>query len=245
MALVLNTNINSLFAQNALNQSQQSLQTSLQRLSSGQRINSAADDATGLVTATNYAKNINGDQQAIISANNGISQAQIQDGYMQQLTTNLQRLNELAIQGGGTAVSNSEVTALLAENQRISALATGDTAAVISGSTGATSTPLAGALATLTDITGGTVTVGNVSNDLTTVENQRTAYAGDIATYQSAVNNMQTEVVNLSAAKSRVLDTDYAAETANMTKNQILQQAGTAMLAQANQLPNSILTLLK
>ena len=241
MPLYLNTNVNSLFAQNALNKSQQSMQVSLQRLSSGSRINSASDDATGLINATNYESQIRGNTMAIQNANDGISVAQINDGYMQQLTSNLERLRELAVQNANAVPNNPETTALIAENTRILGLAANDANAVIDSNGGLYTAK--GAKPTLA--TAVNSTVANIDTDITAVANARASYAGDIATFQSAVNNMQSLVVNQSAAKSRIMDTDYAAETANMTKNQILQQAGTAMLAQANQLPNSILTLLK
>jgi len=244
MASYINTNVGSLFAQKSLNASQSAMQTSLQRLSSGLRINSAADDATGLVNATNYDSQIRGSNQAVRNANDGISTAQINDGYMAQMTENLQRLRELAVQGGGSIASgNVEATALVNENTRILALANTNTSTVVVDNVGGTVTTT-GVKPVISSATA-TGTVANFDTALTNVNTARAKYGADMATFNSAINNLQTQSVNLSAAKSRILDTDYAAETANLTKNSILQQAGNAMLAQANQLPNQVLTLLR
>ena len=135
MAQVINTNVASLFGQNALNKSNNALQTAMQRLSSGLRINSAKDDPTGLVTATGYDSQIRGANQAIRNAIDGISTAQINDGYHQQVLENLQRLREIAVQLGGTA-AGTESTALVAENTRILGLA-GNTGSVVVNSNGA------------------------------------------------------------------------------------------------------------
>ena len=238
MAQVINTNVSSLFTSQALNKSNLSLQTAMQRLSSGVRINSAKDDPTGLVIATGYDSQIRGSNQAIRNANDGISTAQTNDGYASQITANLQRLREIAVQLGGTA-SGPETTALLAENSRIAGLATA-TGTVVITANGGTVTGVGTSIAAPTG-----VTVSAIDTDLTTVSTARAKYGADMATFASAIANLQTTSVNLSAAYSRVMDTDYAAETANMTRNNILQQAGTAMLAQANQLPNQVLTLLR
>ncbi|MEI6804865.1 MAG: flagellin [Burkholderiales bacterium] len=241
MAAYINTNVASLFAQKSLNHSQSEMQVSLQRLSSGLRINSAKDDATGLVAGTNYDAQIRGSNQAIRNANDGISTAQTNDGYHAQITENLQRMRELAVQAGGTLVlaNSQEGTALVAENTRILALA-GNTGNVVVNSNGGVVAGV-GTKATL----GTTYTVAGIDTDIGSVNTARATYGADMATFESAINNLQTSSVNLSAAKSRVMDTDYAAESAQLTRNSILQQAGTAMLAQANQLPNSVLKLLQ
>lgn len=238
MAQVINTNLSSLFAAQALNKSNLGLQTAMQRLSSGLRINSAKDDATGLGIATGYDSQVRGSNQAIRNANDGISTAQTNDGYMAQITSNLQRLREIAVQLGGTA-TGAETTALVAENTRINALA-GSTGNVVINSNGGSVTGV-GTKPTIA----GVLTVTGIDADLTTVGTARAGYGADMATFGSAVANLQTTSVNLSAAYSRVMDTDYAAETANMTRNNILQQAGSAMLAQANQQPNLVMGLLR
>ena len=238
MAAYINTNVSSLFSQKSLNKSQNDLQVSLQRLSSGLRINSAKDDPTGLSTGTGLDTKLRGTNMAIRNANDGISTAQTNDGYMAQITENLQRLSEIAVQLGGTA-SGVEQVALVAENTRILALA-GATGGVVVGSDGSKVTGV-GVAPTIA----GTLTVAGIKTDIDAVTTARTQYGADMATFESAINNLQTASVNIAAAKSRVMDTDYAAETATMTRNSILQQAGTAMLAQANQLPNTVLTLLR
>ena len=238
MAQVINTNVASLFGQQALNKSASGLQTAMQRLSSGLRINSAKDDPTGMVTAAGYDSQMRGANQAMRNANDGISTAQINDGYHQQVLENLQRQREIAVQLGGTA-SGAEANALVAENTRILALA-GNTGTVVVNSNGGTFTG-SGTKATI--VAG--LTVGAIDTAITAVTTARATYGADMATFSSAVANLGVQSVNTAAAYSRVMDTDYAVETTNMIRNQILQQAGTAMLAQANQIPNSVLSLLR
>lgn len=242
MAQVINTNVASLFAQQALNKSAKALAIAQQRLSSGVRINSGADDPTGLVIATGYDSQIRGANQAARNANDGISTAQINDGYHGQILENLQRLREIAVQAGGTiGAGNSEATSLIAENGRILALTTA-TGAVVVNSNGSTVTGV-GTAATLAATA--TATVGQIDTDITAVTTARSTYGADIATFNSAIAALGAQSVNTSAAYSRIIDTDYAVETTNLTRNSILQQAGSAILAQANQVPNNVLTLLR
>ena len=238
MAQVINTNVGALFAGAALNKSADGLQTAQQRLSSGLRINSSKDDATGLSIATGYDKQIRGTNIAIRNANDAVSKAQTNDGYGAQITENLQRLYEIAVQLGGTA-SGAEATALVAENARIAGLTTAATATTVDGA----GTQVTGVSAVIAAPTG--VTVAAISTDITTVTASRANYGADMVRFGSAVATMQTTSVNLSASFSRIMDTDYAAETAAQAKNNILQQAGTAVLAQANQTPQTVLTLLR
>jgi flagellin len=247
MAQVINTNVSSLFGGAALNKSNLALQTAMARLSSGVRINSAKDDPTGMVTATGYDSQIRGANQAIRNANDGISTAQINDGYHQQVLENLQRLREIAVQNGNTlgtggTTLGAEATALIAEDTRILALAA-NTGTVVVNSNGGTVTGV-GTKATLGTLTAAS-TVANIDTEIGLITTARATYGADMATFQSAINNLTTQSVNTSAAYSRVMDTDYATETTAMTRNQILQQAGTAMLAQANQVPNNVLSLLR
>ena len=238
MAQVINTNVAALFAGAALNKSALALQTAQQRLSSGLRINSAKDDPTGLVIATGYDASVRGTNIAINNANNAISTAQTNDGYAAQIVSNLQRLHEIFIQTGDKTTVES--TALIAENLRISKLTAADPTGVTADGNGGTVSGTATAVTAPTAVTASGVLV-----DINTVTDNRAGYGADMATYGSAVATMQSTSVNLSAAYSRIMDTDYAAETTNMTRNNILQQAGTAVLAQANQTPNTVLTLLK
>ena len=220
MAQVINTNVASLFAGAALQKSAVALQTAQNRLASGLRINSAKDDATGLVTATNFdisrrAAHVN--QRA---AEDALSQAQTSDGILGVMADNLLRMGEISS-------SSAEYTALQTENSRLSALVVATPGSSSNG--GVT-------------VTGGTVaTNANIS----AINTARAAYGADMAALQSAINSFAIQKVNLSASYSRVMDADYASETTNMTRNNILQQAGMAVLAQANQTPNTVLTLLR
>ena len=238
MAQVINTNVAALFAGAALNKSAIGLQVAQERLSSGLRINSAKDDATGLGIATNYDKKIRGTNIAVRNAQDAISKAQTNDGYAAQIHENLKRLYEIAVQLGGTA-TGAEADALLAENARIAGLTTAAVATTVDGN----GTQVTGASAVITAPTG--VTVAAISADINAVTTARANYGADMVRFGSAVATMQTESVNLSASFSRIMDTDYAAETAAQARNNILQQAGTAVLAQANQNPNTVLTLLR
>lgn len=238
MAQVINTNVAALFAGAALNKSNNALQTAQARLSSGLRINSAKDDATGLGIATNFDTQIRAANMQIRNANDGISQAQTNDGYMAQITENTQRLSEIFTQTG--AVTNEESVALLAENARLSGLITADTAVIVDNGGGTAG----GDGATFTAATT-FASFGDFTTELGLINTARALFGADMAALGSAVAALQVTSVNLSASYSRVMDTDYAAETASQAKNNILQQAGTAVLAQANQTPNTVLTLLR
>jgi flagellin len=379
MPQIINTNIASLNAQRNLNASQNSLAVSLQRLSSGLRINSAKDDAAGLAIASRFSAQINGLNQAARNANDGISLAQTAEGALGEVTNNLQRIRELAVQARNATNSSTDRAALDTEAQQLkaeidrvatttafngvklldgsftnqafqvganvgetitvsaivnaqsSALGTSNiatttgaaitaTGAITAGdvtvngtsigavAAGASPAVQAGNLATainaisgttnvyatvvnstqvvLTNSSGGAVTLvvggsatlantglasgtsasvattGFATLSLTSVAGADTAITQMDAAlsavnttratlgavqnrFSSTVANLQTAAENLSASRSRIQDADFAAETANLTRAQILQQAGTAMLAQANALPQNVLTLLK
>jgi len=241
MAQVINTNVGALFAGAALNKSANALQTAQQRLSSGLRINSAKDDATGLGIATTYDSKVRGANMFVRNANDGISEAQTSDGYLAQITENTQRLREIYVQvGSASFATNEETIALLAENARIDGLVAASTAVTVdengatAGGYGTTFT----AAATFANLTA-------FDTELTAINTARAEFGADMAALSSAVATLQTASVNYSASYSRVMDTDYAAETAAQAKNNILQQAGTAVLAQANQTPQTVLTLLR
>ena len=221
MAQVINTNVAALFAGAALNKSAIALQTAQQRLSSGLRINSAKDDASGLVIATNYDTQIRAANASIRLSNDAISTAQTNDGYLGVITENLQRMGEIL---AATPAGNAETTALVTENARINGLISAGSAVLTSAGAG---------------------TAGSVSTDLTNVMTARAAFGATMSQKASEVATLQISAVNLSAAYSRVMDTDYAAESTSMTRNNILQQAGTAVLAQANQTPNTVMSLLR
>jgi len=382
MASVINTNISSLTAQRNLGMSQASLATSMQRLSSGMRINSAKDDAAGMAISDRMSSQIRGSNQAARNANDGISLAQTAEGALGEVANNLQRIRELAVQASnGTNTQedrdalNSEVTQLKAEVQRvaeqtkfngqnlldgglasvafqvganagetisISSLAnvqvaslggtftrttdsfnastltgfataidagdvvingvdigaissasnaqeragqlveainrvssqsnvgasydavTGDitlTSAAVWAETGAANDATIAGLAnastgvasTTTGITAVSVSsfsnaqlaIGQIDNALKAVNTSRADLGAVQNRFTSVVNNLQTTSENLSSARSRIQDADFAAETANLSRAQVLQQAGTAMVAQANQLPQGVLALLR
>ncbi|MDP2029752.1 MAG: flagellin [Thiobacillus sp.] len=219
MAQVINTNVGALFAGAALNKSAISLQTAQERLSSGLRINSAKDDASGLAIATGYDTQIRATNVNIRNANDAISTAQTKDGYLGQITENLQRISEVLT---GTTAGTVETAALVLENNRIRTLEGG--AALSSAGNGS---------------------AASVASDLATIGTARAAYGATMAQKASEVATLQISGVNLSAAFSRIMDTDYAAETTALARSNILQQAGTAMLAQANQTPQNVLSLLR
>lgn len=238
MAAVLNTNVASMFNVNALNKSKHDLDTAMARLSSGSRINSARDDATGMVTAIGLDSKTRGSLQAQRNAMEGVAKAQTNDSYLNQITENYQRLREIAVQLGGTA-SGAEATALNAENTRISGLISA-TGAVVVNADGGTVT---GVGVAYTAAAG--TTVASIDTALSGVATARAQFGADMVTFQSAANNLGNSAVMLAQQLSAIRDTDYAVETASMTKNNILQQAGTAALAQANQAPNNIMSLLR
>ncbi len=238
MAQVVNTNVASLFAGAALNKSAIGLQTAQERLSSGLRINSAKDDATGLKTATTYDSKIRGANMNMRKANDGISAAQINDGYLAQIQENTQRLREIYIQTA--AVTNEEALALIAENDRLDALVTASTAVSVDEGGGT-----AGGYGTVFTATSSFANVAAFDTALTGIVTARAKFGADMAALSSAVASLQVASVNYSASYSRVMDTDYAAETAAQARNNILQQAGSAVLAQANQNTQTVLTLLR
>ncbi len=219
MAQVINTNVASLFAGAALQKSAVALQTAQNRLASGLRINSAKDDATGLVSATNFDISRRAAATNQRAAEDALSAAQTYDGILSIMSDNLLRMGEI---GAG-----AETTALAAENTRLSALVLGTPASASNGGVTVTGSTVAAA-----------ATIGAVNT-------ARAAYGADMAALQSAINSFAIQQVNLSASYSRVMDADYAAETTSMTRNNILQQAGMAVLAQANQTPNTVMTLLR
>ncbi len=266
MASVINTNISSLNAQRNLNASQAGLNTSIQRLSSGMRINSAKDDAAGLAIATRMDAQIRGQDVAVRNTNDAISFAQTAEGAVGKVTDALQRMRELAVQAANGSYASGDRANLDAEYQQLASeitritdntkfngnsvfgsattfqigAGTSDTiemAAVQSSNItmGGNVSDVAGATAALTAIDAALDAANTTRANLGAYQNR----------FESVIANLQVSSENLSSAKSRIMDADYAAETAKLTRAQILQQAGTAMLAQANQLPNSVMSLLR
>jgi flagellin len=275
MPQVINTNIASINAQRNLNSSQNALYTSLQRLSSGLRVNSAKDDAAGLAVAETLTSAVRGNTVAMRNANDGISLGQTAEGALGQISANLQRMREIAVQGANAGVNISllkpEMDQLQAEIKRIVDSTEFNGTKLLDGSggnltfqigsnnqashqltvtTGSMKTGGSASLKTYAAVTFVTQTnaqslIGIIDTDLNTVTTQRSKFGAVQNRFEAVVANLQNYNENLTAARSRIMDADYAAETANMTRGQILQQAGVAMLAQANALPQNVLALLR
>ena len=294
MAQFINTNIAALDSQRNLNASQMALQTSLQRLSSGLRVNSAKDDAAGLAIAERMTSQVTGLNMATRNANDAISLAQTAEGALNAVTTNLQRMRELAVQASNATASTGDQQNLDAEYQQLSQ----EIFRVLSGTTfnkvqllnstatlqfqvGADSvaTSVTNKIdITLSDLTAGAgmvkVSAGTSGSSATDVLYTAAATAAaNVATAQTSIDdlslaidevttaratfgaaqnrftstiaNLQIASQNQSSARSRIMDTDFASETSSLTRAQILQQAGTAMLAQANSSNNGVMALLR
>lgn len=267
MAMTINTNVVSLNAQRNLSTSKISLATSMERLSSGLRVNSARDDAAGLAIADRMNAQIRGINVAIRNANDGISLAQTAEGALATMTDALQRMRELAIQAqNGTNSTtdrinlDTEYQQLSAEITRIGAQTKFNGVAIVGAGAGGTVfqvgpnnadtltvttnivTTVAGDL--LTAATASTA-VDALDTALTTINTDRATYGAAMSRFSFAISNLQITGENQSAARGRIVDADFAAETANLSRAQIMQQAGSAMVAQANQLPNQVLALLR
>ena len=263
MPQTINTNLQSLNAQRNLTTSQESLSTSIQRLSSGLRVNSAKDDAAGLAIADRMNAQIRGTTVAIRNANDGISLSQTAEGALATVTDALQRMRELAVQAQNGSNGTSDRANLDTEYQQLSQEIT--RIATQTKFNGQAIVSPAGAGSQVFQVganNGDTLTVTTVGGDLTTAANASTALAAidaklDVittnrATYGAAmsrfgfaISNLQITGENQTAARGRIMDADFAAETANMSRANILQQAGNAMVAQANQLPQEVLALLR
>jgi flagellin len=267
MAQTINTNVNSLDAQRNLSTSQSSLATSMQRLSSGLRINSAKDDAAGLAISERMNAQIRGITVAVRNANDGISLAQTADGALSTVTDALQRMRELAVQAQNGSNGTSDRANLDTEYQALSAEVTRiSTQTVFNGNTiigagAGTQTFQVGAnngdtlainTTQVTTVTGDLTTSANASTALAAIDakldsvtSARATYGAAISRFGFAIADLQISGENTSAARGRIVDADFAAETANLSRAQILSQAGTAMVSQANALPQSVLSLLK
>lgn len=278
MSLYVNTNASSLNAQRQLFDVSNSLSTSFERLSSGFRINSAKDDAAGLQITDRMTSQVQGLNQAVRNANDAISLSQTAEGALDETTTALQRIRQLAVQSQNGINSSAdrlalqkEVSALKTEITRISTdsqfngvdiLTGGFSAQFLVGANAGQTISVnlsAGNLAGLNGfsagglgISSGTVaTVTGASSLLSVVDGAISAIGGvraDLGAlqnrFQSTIRNLSSIAENVSAARSRIRDTDFATETANLTRNQIIQQASTTVLSQANQRPQAALQLL-
>jgi flagellin len=287
MPQIVNTNLASLNAQRNLATNQSSLATSMQRLSSGLRVNSAKDDAAGLAISERMNAQVKGMNVAIRNANDGISLVQTAEGAMAKVGDSLQRMRELAVQARNSTNSSSdkdsldkEFGELAKEIQRVIGGTTfngknviGSNAGTLTFQIGANTTSddnidlvttNMGAATTITDVAGtsntgagravidstaGTSTIGtvidNIDKAIDFVNGERATMGASQNRFDAVISNLQVSVENQSAAKSRITDADFASETANLSRSQVLQQAGNAMVAQANQMPQQVLSLLR
>ncbi|WP_343623046.1 flagellin [Roseateles puraquae] len=285
MPQTINTNINSLNAQRNLNASQSSLAVSMQRLSSGLRVNSAKDDAAGLAIAERMNTQVRGMTVAMRNANDGISMAQTAEGALGKIGDNLQRMRELTVQARNATNSSSDKDSLNKEFEQLGSeiwrimnatVFNGKT--ILADASGLAQTFQIGANTSTNDsisisaldlttdasmsaiVNGGTMVaiidntadfaalgtvIDNIDTALNTVNNTRATYGAIQSRFDAVISNLQVAVENQTAARSRIMDADFAQETANMSRAQILQQAGNAMVAQANQLPQQVLSLLQ
>lgn len=274
---VIGTNIGSLRAANAATSAGEALKSSMERLSTGKRINSSKDDAAGLAIAQSMTSQIKGMNQAIRNSNDGISLAQTAEGALGEVTNMLQRVRELAVQSSSGTYSETDRDNIQAEVDELTAqmdqvitntefngvkLFDGS-AATVTIQTGAnaadkvdlqmadlTALAASGGAAGSYDVSGADGTTANatidaVDTDLDAIATARAKLGAGQNRLQSVVNNVTQNMTNLTDARSRIEDADFSAETTQLAKAQILSQASTAMLAQANQSQQGVLSLLR
>ncbi len=273
----INTNVMSLNAQRNLSASQGSLATSMQRLSSGLRVNSAKDDAAGLAVAEGMNAQVRGMRVAIRNANDAISMVQTAEGSLGKIGENLQRIRELAVQAANGSLTDDDRGFLQKEvdqlTSEIARLADGTsfnkTNKLLDGSLGQVAFQVgANAVAAedqievdfdtfdmsgltaygtvdISDAAAALTAIDDIDTDLTTVNEARADAGAYQNRFEAVISNLQVAAENQAAARGRIMDADFAVETSNLSRAQILQQAGTAMVAQANQIPQGVLSLLR
>jgi flagellin len=269
MSMTINTNLASLNAQRNTSMSQSSLSTAMQRLSSGLRVNSAKDDAAGMAIGERMNAQVRGMNVAIRNANDGISLAQTADGALATVSDALQRMRELGVQAlnGSNSVDDrknldAEYQQLSSEITRIAGATQFNGSDILNvgagvkdfqvGANTAASDTLSITTVAVTTVAGNLLTaaaaktaVDAVDAKLTVTNTDRATYGAAMNRFSLAISNLQIGSENQAAARSRIVDADFATETANLSRAQILQQAGTAMVAQANQLPQQVMALLR
>jgi flagellin len=280
---VINTNVNSLNAQNALSVNRRIMTSTMDQLSTGRRVTSSKDDAAGVAVINTMTSQIRGLNQAVRNANDGISMLQTADGAMIEQTNLLQRMRELAVQSATDTVTTSqkgylniEYQKLLNEIDRIGDMTQWNDTKILDGTTPASSgvagtyvfhvgaqenqtitVTFKGAVSTGTgmfaDVAGTAINSDVLSNTAITkidlafkeLNTARAEIGASINRLTYAADNLSNVSTNTAGSRSRIQDTDYAVAAAELARTQIIQQAGTAMLAQANQAPQSVLALLK
>ncbi len=279
MALVINSNLMSMNAQRNVSSTNNMLATSIQRLSSGLRINSAKDDAAGLYTVERMSADIRGLNQAARNAADGISLAQTAEAALGQISDNLQRIRELAVQASNGTVEDrtglqTEVDLLAAEIVRVTDNASFNGVQLLDGSETANLEFQVGQdaadqisiasgdldVSTLTAYTAGfNISVAGTGTaadeaqaaltlldaDIDVVSSSRATFGATQNRFESVISSVQSYAESVTASRSRIQDADFAMETAALTRAQIMQQAGVAMIAQANQVPQTVLSLLR
>jgi flagellin len=277
---VINTNIAATITANSMKTNARAMETSMERLSTGKRINSASDDAAGLAIETRMTSQIRGLQQAARGANDGIALLQTADGAAAEISNMFQRMRELAVQAqSGTLAAddltnlNQEFAALANEIDRVATDTTFNNKAIIGGAAGAikisvgadetdviTFTTKSLELNTtavytidlddmMTASTGDDAetagVIGHLDDAIKGIAAERASYGATINRLEYAVDTLNATILNTQAARSQIVDADYAAETTELARTQIISQASTAMLSQANQAAQSVLALLK
>jgi len=276
---VINTNVKSIVAQNAMTVNNRAMGKAMEQLSTGKRINGAADDAAGLAISEKMTAQIRGLNQAVRNANDGISMIQVAEGATVEVTNMLQRMRELALQGINDTNTSVDRTALKAEFQQLgkeiqrisnntewntAKIADGTTTAAayqvganssqtitvtfsdikaLSGMTAVISAADAASAGSVADFAG--TTLSNLDTAINAIGTYRSTLGASINRLNYAADNLQNVSSNTAASRSRIQDTDYAQATTELARTQIIQQAATAMLAQANQQPQSVLSLLR
>jgi len=279
MAMVINTNIGSLNSQRQLTSTSNNLSTSMERLSSGLRVNSAKDDAAGLAISNKMTSQIRGMTVAVRNANDGISMAQTAESAMGTMTETMQRMRDLAVQSANDAAItsadrekiqtefkqlNDELTRIISNTEFngkkiINGSLSGGAAIQVGANTDADnhiSIDISNLSVTISGVTGASIgsnatatgasaAIDAIDAAIKSIDTARASLGAIQNRFTTTISNLQSSIENQSAARSRITDTDFAAETASLSRNQILQQAGTAMLAQANQSGQSVLSLLR
>ncbi len=270
---VINTNINALTAQASIARTDQQMSVAMQELSTGLRINSAKDDAAGMAISTRMTAQINGLNQAVRNAQDGISMVQTADGAYTEVTNMLQRMRELSVQAANDTLSSTDRTNIQTEynalSTQIDAIGTNTTwngkkilnsdAGDFNIQTGAASSDTTNVtIHAFVDTVGTAVSGGDLSSAtnaqsaidtidtaMDTINSERATLGASINSLQYTINSLTNTSTNMSASRSRIQDTDFSQATAELARTQIIKQASTAMLAQANQQPQSVLSLLK
>jgi len=282
MAMVINTNVASLNSQRRLTSTNNNLATTMERLSSGLRVNSAKDDAAGLAIADKMTSQIRGMTVATRNANDGISMAQTAESAMGEMTNTLQRMRDLAVQSANDgAITSGDREKLQTEFKQLNdelgrivsstefngkkiiagsldagaAIQVGANTGVenqitvsiadISGISGMDTIRAGASIGSDAGVAGAKSAIDNIDIAIGSIDTERAKLGAIQNRFTTTISNLQSSIENQSASRSRIMDADFAAETASLSRNQILQQAGTAMLSQANQAPQAVLGLLR